>query len=342
MKSGFRQYLLPVVLLLFPALLLQACAPSATPQPEAPAEPDQLQVVVLPFLSFAPFFIAQDEGYFAEQNLEVEFVQFDDSAAAIPALAQGDLDVVSGFISVGTLNAIASGEELKIVTDKGYMNPAGCVSDTFMISRKLAESGDLDDLTQLAGRKVAMNPVSIEGYFLDQLLGSAGLTLDDVQIEELPPPAELEALDEGVIDLVFTAEPWVTRISDAKAGVVWMPLKELAPDFQSGIVLYGPSLLKDNPDAGRRFMVAYLKAVRQYNEGKTDRNVEILAENTGLESDLLVELCWPHFREDGMINVQSILDFQDWAVEQGLLDTPVAEAELWDPSFVEYAQKNLE
>jgi hypothetical protein len=43
-----------------------------------------------------------------------------------------------------------------------------------------------------------------------------------------------------------------------------------------------------------------------------------------------------------MINVQSILDFQDWAVEQGLLDTPVAEAELWDPSFVEYAQKNLE
>jgi NitT/TauT family transport system substrate-binding protein len=348
-----RKYLLPVVLLLFLALLLPACAPSATPQPEAPAEsatpqpetpaePDKLQIVVLPYLSFAPFFIAQDEGYFAEQNLEVEFVQFDDAAEAVPALAQGDIDVVSGFISAGTLNAIASGETLKIVAEKGYVAPTGCATDGFVISRALDESGELEDPTQLAGRKVSVNTVSMEGYFFTQLLGEVGLTLDDVQYEDMPTPAKLDALDKGAIDLVFTSEPWLTRILGSDAGVLWVPLKDLVPDFQMGVIFYGPTLLNENPELGQRFMVAYLKAVRQYNEGKTDRNVEILAENTGLEAELLKELCWPPLRENGMINVQSILDFQDWAVEQGFLDTPATAAQLWDPSFVAYARENLE
>ena len=73
------------------------------------AEPVKLKVLVAPFLGYAPFFIAMEEGYFAEQGLEIEFVKMGGTIEAIPALAQGKLDVLSGDISIGILNAIARG-----------------------------------------------------------------------------------------------------------------------------------------------------------------------------------------------------------------------------------------
>ncbi len=84
-------------------------------------------------------------------------------------------------------------------------------------------------------------------------------------------------------------------------------------------------------------MVAYLKGVRQYNEGKTERNKELMVAFTGLEPELIEQLCWPTFRNDLLINTQSVLDFQDWAIEKGLLDTKVTVEQFWDPSFAEYA-----
>ena len=88
-------------------------------------------------------------------------------------------------------------------------------------------------------------------------------------------------------------------------------------------------------------MVAYLKGVQQYNQGKTERNLEILANHTELDREFLMKACWPAFRDDGKISVQSVLDFQSWAMDKGLLDNPVEETQFWDPSFVEYANEVL-
>jgi NitT/TauT family transport system substrate-binding protein len=118
-----------------------------------------------------------------------------------------------------------------------------------------------------------------------------------------------------------------------------MPAGKIIPDFQFACLVYGPSLLEENPDLGRQFMIAYLAAVRQYNEGKSERNLEILARRTGLDRAFLLRACWPAFRADGRIRTQSIMDFQDWGMSRDFLDRPVAIEEFWDPRFVEEAQR---
>jgi ABC-type nitrate/sulfonate/bicarbonate transport system substrate-binding protein len=40
----------------------------------APLERRKLRVAMVPYLSYAPLTIAQEEGYFAQQGLDVEFV----------------------------------------------------------------------------------------------------------------------------------------------------------------------------------------------------------------------------------------------------------------------------
>jgi NitT/TauT family transport system substrate-binding protein len=106
--------------------------------------------------------------------------------------------------------------------------------------------------------------------------------------------------------------------------------------------MFGPRLLNEDRDVGVRFLMAYLESVRRYNEGKTDRNIDIIVERTELSRDVVARACWVPIRNDGMMQVESIVEYQKWAVGQELLDEIVPVDGFWDPSLVEEANKRLQ
>lgn len=349
----FQRNLYKVVILFCLTWLVTACvAPPVAPQSSttkagsasgAAAKPlDTVKVLQLPYLSFAPFFIAQAEGYFAEQGIAIEFIKMEDSNQAVPALIQGDLDVLGGYITVGMLNAMAKGEPLRIVADKGYMGTTDCVADAIMVRNGLVEAQQPLTKDALQALHFSFTPVSIEAYFVEKLLAEQKLSLTEIKFDDIPnPAAELEALQQGAVDLALVSEPWVTRITEANAGVVWKRVSEVTPDFQSAVVIYGSRLLAGDGALGKRFMAAYLKGVAQYATGKTARNLAIVSQNTNLEEAVLQKTCWPPFHPDGAINQASIAAFADWAVSQGLLDQAVGAELFWDGRFVEAANQML-
>jgi NitT/TauT family transport system substrate-binding protein len=308
---------------------------------EQHVQPVKLKLAILPYLSYAPFFIAQDEGFFVEQGIQTEVIQFTHSPDAIPALARGQLDVAGGFITVSMLNAMAQGARIKFVADKSYSDPAGCTYMGLVARRTLVETGKLADPVQLKGCRVAINEASIEGYWVEKVLKTAGLALSDIRTGDIPDAAMLSAFEKGAIDLGTPAEPWITRVLDAGHAVMWKPIQHVVPGCQFGVILFGPNLLDKSPETGKRFMAAYVKAVQQYNQGKTKRNLEILAAHTGLDPGLLTRACWPSFRADGRINPESVLDFQAWAVEKGYLDRSITPEQFWDPRFVDCAERHI-
>ena len=344
-----------ILIILISLLLLAACAPQApapatqapaateAPQTEAPTTPEMthLTVSVLPFLSYAPFFIAQEEGYFAEQGLEVEFVRIDKTSDAMPALAQGQIDVAAGFFDVSTLNAIAQGGNIKYVSDKGYLAPQDCSAACWVLSQALVESGELDDLNNIAGKKVAYTPTSSAEYAMDVLIKDTGLSSADVETLNIPLPTRLEGLGNGSIDLAAVSDPWTIRMVNAGYGQVWHPWEEVLPNFQFSIIMFGPNLLEKNRDAGNRFIMAYLKSVKQYHEGKTDRNVEIIAKYTEMDPEEVRQSCWMIMKDDGMMDLSGMAGFQQWAVEKGYQTKIIPDDQLVDLSFIEYAKEAM-
>lgn len=330
------------------ALLLSACLSpttmtntSTTSTAEqavaATAELVPLKVQLLPLLSFGPYFIAQEEGYFAEEGLAVEFVRFERSAEAIPALIQGQLDVIGGTVSFSLLNAIARDASIKLVADKGYIATDGCSHHSLVASTQLVDSGQLDDPTQWHGRRIAVNPTAVQGYFLDLILQSKGLTYADIEVVDVPDPALLDGFTSGAIDFAAVSEPWTTRLQQAGDAEIWIPGSEFIPDFPLGVVSFGPNLLEKTPAVGQRFINAYLKAVRQYNEGKSARNLEIMAKYTELDMDLLQAVCWPAMRDSGAINLARLLEFQQWGLAKGELDAILTDEQLMEPRFINEA-----
>jgi NitT/TauT family transport system substrate-binding protein len=318
------------------ALWLYACASPDTRL----AEPGRvtLKVLLLPSLSSAPLFIAADDGYFARQRLDIEFVKMARSADALVALTQGDLDVWTGSVSFALMNAIARDDRIRIVSDKGYFAEAGCAYGALMVRRALVETGAVDQPGKLRGRRIAFNASASPGFFMEKYLGQAGLALEDIQPADIPDGAVVaEALRIGSVDAAFVLEPWVTRTKRAGTAVLLASAARVLPDYQHMVIAYGPSLLARDPDTGGRFMAAYLGAVRQYNEGKTARNTEVLARNTGLDADLLQEACWPAMRGDGRVDQDSLAEFQRWGLRRGLLDRALLPGRYWDPTFVDSA-----
>ncbi|HZY45846.1 MAG TPA: hypothetical protein VFF70_13990 [Anaerolineae bacterium] len=88
--------------------------------------------------------------------------------------------------------------------------------------------------------------------------------------------------------------------------------------------------------------MAYLKGVRQYNQGKTDRNLDIVAKYTQQDREVVKDACWQAINADGQIDLNSIVDFGNWAVKNNLLDVAVPPAQFWDPSFIDYANGILQ
>jgi NitT/TauT family transport system substrate-binding protein len=259
----------------------------------------------------------------------------------VPALASGQVDVASGLMSAGILNTIAKGGKIQIVADKGFIDPEGCDNHALVARRGLIESGVRENPEQLRGATFAVVRATWVDYYAEKALNQAGLKVEDMQLTDIPSASQPEALDQGQIDLVSQNEPWVTRLKQGGHEPILTPAHELLPSANSAVTLYGPTLLNGDPDVGNRFMVAYLKAVRQYNEGKTDRNVEILAKYIQLDPALIREMCWPGLRDDGQLNVQSALDFQQWALDKKFMETAVSEEQFWNGSFVDYANAQL-
>jgi NitT/TauT family transport system substrate-binding protein len=199
----------------------------------------------------------------------------------------------------------------------------------------------LEDLKNVAGMKVALSVASTGEYFFDMLLKDVGLSSEDVELINASAPARMEGLMTGGLDIVSGSEPWNTRIMNAGVGDNWIGYEDIFPNFPFSIMMYGPKLLEENREVGERFMVAFLKAVKIYSEGKTDRNVEIIAKYTELDPEEVKQSCWQPIKLDGTINVQSILDFQDWAISKGYVEDPVTVEQFWDPEFIEYAQQQL-
>lgn len=321
--------------LVLAAAFLVACGPAG---PEGADE--RVRVAVRPFLSFAPFYVAQAEGLFAAQGLAVELVDFG-TAEAAAALARGDVDAVSYFLSAGVFNLIGRGAKVRIVADKGVNDPTVCSADGIVARNALLESGALAAADGLRGRRVDYHQGTVAEYLLDRALAQAGLTLADVDHHPVPQAAKLEALRSGGVDLSVFSEPLISSAEAAGVARSWRSASELAPGLQWSVLVYGESLLVRRPEVGRRFMVAYLQAVDSLRGGKTRRIVEIVAERTSLPAELLQRACWPNLRRDGLIDLDSVLEFQRWAVRRGYLERVLSPEEFWEPRFVLEAARGV-
>ncbi len=335
----------PVSLMVILALLLVSCAP-AKPTP-TPA-PTKITVGYMPTIAWAPTFVAIERGYFAEEGLEVEPQRFQSGALMMAPVATGELDVASGQNSPGLFNALAQGMDIKVVGAQGSVG-TDHNGITVLVRKDLFDSGEVDTIAELRGRKGATNVLQAFGdYFWAMALAKEGLTLDDIELVAMPFPEVPAAFENKAIDASILPEPLGVRAVGMGVATVLFPGDEALPEVQVNDIFFGKNILLDNPDVGKRFMVAFLKGARdlQGDQWKSEENLNAISKYTGIEVEVLKKLpdkSLYFWNPNGEPNVESIMDMQQFYLDQGYLEyselLPVEK--LYDSSFAEYALEQL-
>jgi len=307
---------------------------------------DTVRVGVFQSISDAGFYIAKDKGYFAEEGLDVELQRVNSSSMVTTALASGDLDVSGGSPSASAYNAIRQGVPIQIVADKGGSKP-GHGYLAFMVRKDLA--GKITKAADLRGKTVAVTGYlagSSNGVTLHHLLSSGGVKESDVKIVAMAFPDILTSLGTGNIDVGMLIEPLVTLAVEKGVAKIWKRVDEVYPSQQYAAVLYGPGITK-RPDVANRFMTAYLKGVRFYNDalsGKIPRKelIDILTKNTSVKNAALYDkMAMPSLDPNGKLNVKGMEADMKWFVAAGRMKAPVDMKKVVDTSYVDAAVRKI-
>jgi NitT/TauT family transport system substrate-binding protein len=185
---------------------------------------DKVRIGYLPVTGHAKFFVAKEQGFFEKEGLEVELLEFQNSADGINALKAAKIDV-GAFGTTAPLVHIAKGTDLRII--------GGVMGEDAAIVTAPASAGKIKTVADLRGKKIATVRLASGDAVLRGALHDAGLDWrKDVQIFELKnPPAVIEALKTGQVD----------------AGVVWGPHDFRAEEQGLQIVARSKTLQPGHP-----------------------------------------------------------------------------------------------
>lgn len=317
----------------------------------APSRAEDVNVGIIGSGTDAPFFIAEAKGYFKDEGLTVKLVQFDSGAKMTAPLAVGELDAGAGAASVGLYNAAAQGIVMKIVADKvQYGTTYNHAS--LLVRKALVESGGFKDYADLKGLKVAITARgSSDESVLNEALKRGGLKWGDAQPIYLGFAQHLPAFANGAIDASLTAEPLVTAILKSGVAVRFVSNDKFYPKQQSAVLIYGSFFIKNRPETARKFMRAYIRAARFYNDAVANASlsgptapevIAILARYSTLKDPKVYAVITPSSIDpDGKLNLESLR--KDWQFfrETGQIDGKITPDDVVDMSFAESAVASL-
>lgn len=297
--------------------------------------------------SNAGIYVADGLGFFAEQGLEINYVDFGSASEVMPALARGDLEIGDVGINPALFNAVARHVGIKLVADKGSM-PPGFGFTSFVAASSLADQ--IRSPSDLKGRKLAMTPPGLgtsNGFALSKYLAQANLSPNDIDIVPIAFPEQIAALANHSVDAAIMAEPFATRAVQNGVGVRVATLDKIDPYEQVAGLVYSDAFIANHRDLGIAWMTAYVKGVRAYNAAfingiDKERIISILADKTDIKDTQLWGSIIPAgLNADGKLNDQSIADAAKYFQTVGLTPEVPTVSSYVDQSFTDAAVNNL-
>ena len=264
------------------ALMLSACTPAATPEPteetteapvaeeteapaaeetEAPAEPTEPEdtgeltpvKLTLNYLAGGPqagFTYAKELGYYDEVGLDVTIEEGQGSATTSQLVATQKTDI--GFADAAAAMGVrAQGGNVKIVAPILQTNGFAVIS--------LKETG-IEEMADLEGKTVAVQPGSAQTALLDALLLANGLSQESVDLVNIDPAALVGSLLEGEVDAILAGADFQSvQIRDRGYEINEIFYRDAGAPTVGLSVIVNDEYLAENPDVVERFVAASLK-----------------------------------------------------------------------------------
>lgn len=230
-------------------------------------------------------YVAQEEGLFKKNGLEVELIHIPSSSRGIQAILAGEI-AFSYMDGNNLAQANLKGAGLALVA-------AGTNRMVFSLMSK----PEIKRISDLRGKKIGITRVGSSTHTAAlYALNQAGLKPSDYQILPLMEvPNILTALIAGQIDAGVVSPPTNSRARKAGFNEL-MNLAKEGPEYVSVAVGTSRSYIKANEDTVRRVVRSYAEAVQLFKANK-QIGVRVLQKYTKVKDQDILEDAYGQFRE---------------------------------------------
>jgi NitT/TauT family transport system substrate-binding protein len=228
---------------------------SALPRP-GKAEKTTLNVSVVPAMDSAGFFVAMDQGYFAQEGLTINYTPATSSETAVVEQMTGKQDITGGNYVSYIQEVAQKHEPLEVIAEASIMGPGSQVLFT-------PAGSPIRSLAQLAGKTIAVNAPDNIDYLLDvSVLSENGINIDTDHVhfpgQPVPFPTMAQSLQSsGHFQAATMPEPFASR---AEQDFGMEPLADLNQGATANFPIEGYIVTKDwaakYPNTLRRFLTA--------------------------------------------------------------------------------------
>lgn len=277
--------------------------------------------------------IGVEEGYFADEGLDVELVKFTSGPPEFAAIAAGDLDAA----------IIGHGAHLLAIQGQAEIFYFECLgnSDKVMTYK---ETG-ITTASDLKGKTIACVLGTSSEALLNLTLKSVGLTQNDVKIVSMDQNGAAAALIAGQVDAAAIWSPLTVTVSDTLGDrtVVISSIGDFATEAPSpGSWITSEKLIKNNPEIIKGLTRAFLKA-SNFRAANIEKSAEYVAKLIGTDtSEVLKEVQTAkwftaeeiyNFVKDGQVDEWYSAE-QQMFIDAGQLEEKVPNETYFDKGFI--------
>jgi ABC-type nitrate/sulfonate/bicarbonate transport system substrate-binding protein len=267
-------------------LLLSLCVLVAAGVAD-PAAAQKKKVVVgnvAPIALFWPDFIAQKQGFYAKEGLEVETIFVGSVSAAVQQTIGGSLDVA--FTTAETaIRAIDRGGDVTILGETVKKWPY-----SFMAAKDVKKPQDLK------GKKCILATPKQDFFWIwNQWLRDQGMKPEDVdQVFDGATPNRYAALANNAVQCAILSQPFDFR-AIAEGYTQLADISFYGKEYAFVVIASRRSWAKDNPETARAFLRAIASAIDWfYDPANKDAAINILAE-VSKQNRALIEQTYDYY-----------------------------------------------
>lgn len=283
--------------------------------------------------AFGPIRLAQGKGYFKDAGLNVSF-----------AVGRGGVDVakqvgagnapVGGIVADGPIMVRGNGVPVKIVCvfgGKGFMQ---------LVVR---EDSGIEKPADLKGKTITvMSYQDTTFYALLGLMASAGLTQNDVNVQQVGPVGVWQFVAEGKSQGMAGVPDWIPPVMAAGVKVRIIPTEDYFPHMAQAIAA-SDQTIKEKPELVRKVVHAALHGMKDIMDDPdkaAEEFVSFVPEWKGKEKgvhyafNMYAKSVYPGQKVLGEMDVARLTKLQDFYLAKGFIQKATPVNELYTNEFL--------
>jgi NitT/TauT family transport system substrate-binding protein len=289
-----------------------------------------------PWLGYGPWRVAEKQGIFKQNGLDVEITNFDTDDQINAAFAANKLDGTN-IATHTALRFAAAGLPIKIVL----------LEDQSTTADAIISGPDIASIADLKGKKVAFEEGTTSDILLSYALAQNGMSKSDIQPVPIPAANAGAAFIAGKVDVAVTYEPYLTTALKESKGSKLLYTAGEQPGLVGDVFVVSDETIAKRPGQLVALIKTWDQAVKAYN-GDTAGSQAIIEEAVGSKPGELksafdgvkfYDLAQNQSELSGTYVSKTIEDVKKAAADAGLLEGEVNPKDIVVVKFVEAASK---